>query len=73
MSEMVNQAAEADLDRSEERSEQGVDGMLEERDPSAMTLSVFGQLLEPEGIAPAQDFAESGRLICEQTPSIELR
>ena len=50
MSEMVNQAAEADLDRSEERSEQGVDGMLEERDPSAMTLSVFGQLLEPEGI-----------------------
>lgn len=73
MSEMVNQAAEADLDRSEERSEHGVDGMLEERDPSAMTLSVFGQLLEPEGIAPAQDFAESGRLICEQTPSIELR
>ena len=39
----------------------------------AMTLAVFGQLLEPEGIVPAQDFAESSRLICEQTPSIELR
>ena len=40
---------------------------------SAMTLTVFGQLLEPKGIVPAQDFAESGRLICEHTPSIELR
>lgn len=39
----------------------------------AMTLSVFGQLLEPEGIVPAQDFAASGQLICEQTPGIELR
>ena len=41
--------------------------------PSAMTLAVFGQLLEPEGIVPAQDFAESGRLICEHVPVIELR
>ena len=40
---------------------------------SVMTLAVFGQLLEPQGIVPAQDFAESGRLICEHTPSIELR
>ena len=39
----------------------------------AMTLSVFGQLLEPEGIVPAQDYAASGRLICEEAPSIELR
>lgn len=40
---------------------------------SAMTLAIFGQLLEPERIVPAQDFAKSSRLICEQTPSIELR
>ena len=38
-----------------------------------MTLAIFGQLLEPERIVPAQDFAKSSRLICEQTPSIELR
>jgi len=44
-----------------------------EVESSAMTLAVFGQLLEPEGIVPAQDFAESGRLICDHTPSIELR
>ncbi len=44
-----------------------------EVEAAAMTLSVFGQLLEPEGIVPAQDFATSGRLICEETPSIELR
>jgi hypothetical protein len=42
---------------------------LAEESP-AMTLTVFGQLLEPEGIVPAQDFAESSRLICEYTPSI---
>ncbi len=40
---------------------------------AAMTLSVFGQLLEPEAIVPAQDFATSGRLICEAAPGIELR
>ena len=40
---------------------------------SAMTLPVFSQLLEPEGIVPAQDFGESGKLLCNQLPSIELR
>ena len=43
--------------------------VLVEESP-AMTLAIFGQLLEPEGIVPAQDFAESSRLICEQPPSI---
>lgn len=38
-----------------------------------MTLPVFSQLLEPEGIAPAQDFAGSGKLVCDQMPGIELR
>ena len=40
---------------------------------SAMTLPIFSQLLEPEGIAPAQDFEDSGSLICNQLPSIQLR
>ena len=39
----------------------------------AMTLPVFSQLLEPQGIVPARDYAETGRLICSQLPSIELR
>ena len=81
MSEIVNQATETELTpvRCCRRNcggncaETGTETGTEASDPSAMTLSVFGQLLEPEGIAPAQDFAESGRLICEQTPSIELR
>jgi len=34
---------------------------------------MFGQLLEPEGIAPAQDFNESGELVCNTLPSLELR
>ena len=38
-----------------------------------MTLSIFTQLLEPEGIAPAKDFEESGSLICNQLPSIAIR
>ena len=38
-----------------------------------MTLSIFTQLLEPEGIAPAKDFEESGSLICNQLPSIAFR
>lgn len=38
-----------------------------------MTLRVFSQLLEPQGIAPAQDFQQSGKLICERLPEIELR
>ncbi len=40
---------------------------------SEMTLRVFSQLLEPQGIAPAQDFQQSGKLICERLPEIELR
>ena len=39
----------------------------------SITLPLFSQLLEPEGIAPARDFAESGKLICSQLPAIELR
>ena len=39
----------------------------------SMTLPLFSQLLEPEGIAPARDFMESGKLICHQLPAIELR
>lgn len=38
-----------------------------------MTLPVFSQLLEPQGIAPARDYADSGRLVCSQLPDIELR
>jgi len=41
--------------------------------PRAMTLPVFSQLLEPQGIVPAQDFAETGRLVFDQLPGIELR
>ena len=40
---------------------------------SPVTLSIFTQLLEPEGIAPAKDFEESGSLICNQLPSIAFR
>ncbi|MDD9890121.1 MAG: GspE/PulE family protein [Gammaproteobacteria bacterium] len=40
---------------------------------SPLTLPIFTQLLEPEGIAPAQDFEDSGSLICNQLPSIALR
>lgn len=38
-----------------------------------ISLPMFGQLLEPEGIAPAQDFNDSGMLVCNTLPSIELR
>lgn len=38
-----------------------------------ISLPMFGQLLEPEGIAPAQDFNDSGELVCNTLPSIELR
>lgn len=38
-----------------------------------INLPMFGQLLEPEGIAPAQDFNDSGELVCNTLPSIELR
>lgn len=40
---------------------------------STMTMPVFTQLLEPQGIAPAYDFADSGALVCSQLPSLELR
>jgi len=38
-----------------------------------ITLRVFSQLLEPQGIAPAQDFEKTGKLICSRTPAIEAR
>ena len=38
-----------------------------------ITLPIFSQLLEPSGIAPAQDFEESGELICGQIPEEEVR
>ena len=38
-----------------------------------ITLPIFSQLLEPQGIAPAQDYAETGKLICERLPDIETR
>lgn len=40
---------------------------------TALTLPVFSQLLEPQGIAPALDFPESGKLVCQDVPAIELR
>lgn len=40
---------------------------------SHLTLPVFSQLLEPEGIAPAQNFNESFELVCNHVPSIESR
>ena len=41
--------------------------------PFQMTLLIFTQLLEPVGIAPAMDFDSSGRLLCNQLPSLALR
>ena len=38
-----------------------------------ITLPVFSQLLEPQGIAPAQDFEETGNLVCSQMLPIEAR
>lgn len=46
---------------------------IENSQAQAMSLPVFSQLLEPEGIAPAQDFASSSSLLCNRAPSIELR
>ncbi|MEX1196420.1 MAG: GspE/PulE family protein [Pseudohongiellaceae bacterium] len=40
---------------------------------SGLTLPLFSQLLEPEGIAPAQDFEDSGVLVCDGIPEPELR
>lgn len=38
-----------------------------------MTLPIFSQLLEPNGMAPAQDYRDSGMLVFHQLPSLELR
>ena len=38
-----------------------------------ITLPVFSQLLEPQGIAPARDFEETGNLVCSQMLPIEAR
>ncbi|MBT5483358.1 MAG: Flp pilus assembly complex ATPase component TadA, partial [Gammaproteobacteria bacterium] len=38
-----------------------------------LTLPVFSQLLEPEGMAPAQNFSDSWELVCNKLPSIESR
>ncbi len=40
---------------------------------SPLTLPLFSQLLAPEGIAPAHDYARSGLLVCNALPDIELR
>jgi general secretion pathway protein E len=38
-----------------------------------LTLPIFSQLLEPEGIAPAQNFNDSLELVCNRLLSIESR
>ena len=38
-----------------------------------LTLPVFSQLLEPEGIAPAQNFRDSHELVCNRVPELESR
>ena len=40
---------------------------------SPITLPIFSQLLEPDGIAPSQNFEESGELICSQIPDVQIR
>ncbi len=39
----------------------------------AITLPVFNQLLEPQGVAPAQDFSDSGLFCCCELPDLEVR
>lgn len=39
----------------------------------AITMPVFNELLEAQEIAPALDFANSGTLVCQDVPDIELR
>ena len=46
---------------------------MSDMNSAQISLPVFGQVLEPEGIAPAQDFADSAMLVCSVLPSIELR
>ena len=38
-----------------------------------ITMPVFNELLEPQNIAPALDFTDSGTLVCADVPEIELR
>lgn len=38
-----------------------------------LSLPVFSQLLEPAGLAPAQDFAASGELVYTELPALDLR
>jgi len=40
---------------------------------TAITMPVFNELLEPQNIAPALDYRDSGRLVCADVPEIELR
>ncbi len=40
---------------------------------ASLSLPVFSQLLEPQGIVPQRDYAESGLLACDHLPAIELR
>ena len=35
---------------------------------NVISLPIFTQLLEPAGIAPAQDFASSRELVCDRLP-----
>jgi general secretion pathway protein E len=41
--------------------------------PHRMTLPIFSQLLEPNAMAPALDYSNSGLLVFHQLPSLELR
>ncbi len=38
-----------------------------------LTLPIFSQLLEPEGMAPVQNFSDKQVLVCGRLPSIESR
>ena len=38
-----------------------------------ISMPVFNELLEPQNIAPALDYADSGNLVCADVPEIELR
>jgi len=40
---------------------------------TVITLPIFSQLLEPVGIVPAQDFADSHTLLCDAVPDLQLR
>ncbi|MDX1491386.1 MAG: GspE/PulE family protein [Pseudohongiellaceae bacterium] len=45
--------------------------VLEQNYP--ISLATFSQLLEPAGIAPAQNYADSSVLVCHEAPDIPLR